>query len=85
MAYHSGDDEAWLDGEWGVRLVPARKTNITPHRRADGEALRHRRGVRAGVNSQFVARNVLQQRQQVYAHNLRRCRVGGLTVLAQSY
>ena len=54
-AYNSGNDEAWLDGEWGVRLVPVRKTNITPNSKAEGKALQHQRAVIEGVNSQLAA------------------------------
>jgi len=54
-AYNSGDDEAWLEGEWGVRLVPIRKRNMTVNSKEQGKALRHQRAVIEGVNSQLVA------------------------------
>ena len=54
-AYNSGDDEAWRDGEWGVRLIPVRKTNMTPNSKAEGKAVRHQRAVIEGVNSQLAA------------------------------
>jgi len=54
-AYNSSDDEAWLDGEWGVRLVPIRKRNMTPNAAAEGKELRHQRAVIEGVNSQLAA------------------------------
>lgn len=54
-AYNSGDDEAWLDGEWGVHLVPIRKRNMTPNGEAERTELRHQRAVIEGVNSQLAA------------------------------
>ena len=54
-AYNSGDDEAWLDGEWGVRLVPIRKRNMTPNSKPEGKELRHQRAVIESVNSQLAA------------------------------
>ncbi len=53
--YHSSDDEAWLDGEWGVRLIPMRKKNMTANDETERAALRHQRAVIEGVNSQLVA------------------------------
>jgi len=53
--YNSSDDEAWLDGEWGVRLIPIRKKNMTANDETERAALRHQRAVIEGVNSQLVA------------------------------
>jgi len=49
--YHSADDEAWLDGEWGIRLVPKRRENMMPNTREEREGLqRHRQRIET-VNS----------------------------------
>jgi hypothetical protein len=29
--YNSGDDEAWIAGETGIRLVPRRRENMEPN------------------------------------------------------
>jgi len=54
-AYHSGEDEAWLDGEWGVRLVPICQKNMTPNSEPERNVLRHQRAVIEGVNSPLAA------------------------------
>ena len=54
-AYNSSEDEAWLEGGWGVHLVPMRKRNMPPNRKEEGKELRHQRAVIEGVNSQLAA------------------------------
>jgi len=54
-AYNSGEIEAWLDGEWGVRLVPVRKQNMEPNSLVDRAELRRQRAMSEGVNSQLAA------------------------------
>jgi hypothetical protein len=54
-AYNSGDDEAWLAGEWGIRLVPIRRKNMAPNSEKERKELRHQRAVIEGVNSQLAA------------------------------
>jgi len=53
--YNSADDEAWLDGEWGVRLVPKRRTNMRPNTPEEWAGLcQHRQRIET-VNSQLEA------------------------------
>lgn len=54
-AYNSGEIEAWLEGDAGVRLVPVRKKNMEPNTLVDAAALRRQRAVIEGVNSQLAA------------------------------
>jgi hypothetical protein len=65
-AYNSGDDEAWLAGEWGIRLVPIRKRNMTPNSAEEGGVLRHQRAVIEGVNSQLAAWGVQRLRARTH-------------------
>lgn len=53
--YNSADDEAWLDGEWGIRLVPKRRDNMRPNTDAERDGLRRHRGRIETVNSQLEA------------------------------
>ncbi len=54
-AYNSADDEAMIEGETGVRLVPIRKANMVPNPIDEREGLRvYRKGIE-GVNSQLAA------------------------------
>lgn len=54
-AYNSADDEAMIEGETGVRLVPIRKANMEPNPLDEREGLRrYRRGIES-VNSQLAA------------------------------
>ena len=54
-AYNSADDEAMIEGETGVRLVPIRKANMTPNPIDEREGLRvYRKGIE-GANSQLAA------------------------------
>ncbi len=53
--YNSGDDEATLAGETGVRLVPIRKANMVPNPIDERVGLRAHRKKIEGVNSQLEA------------------------------
>jgi hypothetical protein len=54
-AYNSADDEAMLEGETGVRLVPIRKANMVPNPIDERAGLRLHRKKIEGVNSQLEA------------------------------
>ncbi len=54
-AYNSADDEATLEGETGVRLVPIRKANMAPNSLDERVGLRRYRKKIEGVNSQLEA------------------------------
>jgi len=56
--YHSANDEAWLAGEWGIRLVPRRRDNMTPNSEGEREGLRRYRHRVETVNSQLAAMGV---------------------------
>lgn len=53
--YNSADDEAWLDGEWGIRLVPKRRVNMKPNTPQERDGLRRYRGRIETTNSQLEA------------------------------
>jgi len=53
--YNSGDDEAVIEGETGVRLVPIRKANMAPNALDERVGLRTHRKKIEGVNSQLEA------------------------------
>jgi hypothetical protein len=53
--YNSGDDEAWIDGETGIRLVPRRRENMAPNTLAETFGLARYRGRVETVNSQLAA------------------------------
>lgn len=53
--YNSGDDEAWIEGETGIRLVPRRRENMEPNTLGEWFALRRYRGRVETVNSQLEA------------------------------
>ncbi|MGI8858406.1 MAG: transposase, partial [Thermomicrobiales bacterium] len=53
--YNSADDEAWIEGETGIRLVPRRKENMAPNTLAETFALQRYRGRVETVNSQLAA------------------------------
>src|SRR5215213_699377 len=57
-AYNSGQDEATILAETGVRLVPLRKANMRPNLWADKLALRAYRKAIETVNSQLEAMGV---------------------------
>jgi hypothetical protein len=61
-AYNSGDDEALLEGETGVRLVPIRKANMAPNPLDERVGLRTHRKKIEGVNSQLEAWGVQRLR-----------------------
>lgn len=53
--YNSADDEAWLDGEWGIRLIPKRRKNMLPNTPEEWAGLcQHRQRIET-VNSQLEA------------------------------
>jgi len=53
--YNSADDEAVIEGETGVRLVPIRKANMAPNPIDERVGLRTHRKKIEGVNSQLEA------------------------------
>jgi hypothetical protein len=53
--YNSADDEAWIEGETGIRLVPRRRENMAPNTLGEWFALRRSRGRVETVNSQLEA------------------------------
>jgi hypothetical protein len=53
--YNSADDEAWIAGETGIRLVPRRKKNMVPNTLGEWFGLRRYRGRVETVNSQLEA------------------------------
>jgi hypothetical protein len=53
--YNSGDDEAWIEGETGIRLVPRRRGNMEPNTLGEWFGLRRYRGRVETVNSQLEA------------------------------
>jgi Transposase DDE domain len=53
--YNSGDDEAMIEGETGVRLVPIRKANMAPNSWEERIGLREHRKQIEVVNSQLAA------------------------------
>jgi len=58
--YNSADDEAWPEGEWGIRLVPRRRDNMTPNSEGERKGLRRYRQRVETVNSQLAAMSVQQ-------------------------
>jgi len=52
---NSADDEAWIEGETGIRLVPRRKKNMAPNTLAETFGLARYRGRVETVNSQLEA------------------------------
>ncbi len=54
-AYNSADDEATLEGETGVRLVPIRKANMEPNPIDERVGLRTHRKKIEGAYSQLEA------------------------------
>jgi IS5 family transposase len=53
--YNSGDDEAWIAGETGIRLVPRRRENMEPNTLGEWFGLRRYRGRVETVHSQLEA------------------------------
>jgi Transposase DDE domain len=54
-AYNSAEDEAWIDGETGIALIPRRRKNMRANSEAEQEGLRRYRGRVETVNSQLEA------------------------------
>lgn len=71
--YNSGDDEAWIEGETGIRLVPRRKENMAPNTLGEWFGLRRYRGRVETVNSQLAAWGV--QRLHARTHEGWLCKV----------
>ncbi len=71
--YNSADDEAWIEGETGIRLVPRRKDNMAPNTLAETFALQRYRGRVETVNSQLEAWGV--QRLHARTHEGWLCKV----------
>ena len=53
--YNSADDEAWIEGETGIRLVPRRRENMAPNTLAETARVQRYRGRVETVNSQLEA------------------------------
>ncbi len=53
--YNSADDEAWIEGETGIRLTPRRRENMEPNTLAETFGLARYRGRVETVNSQLAA------------------------------
>jgi hypothetical protein len=53
--YNSADDEAWIDGETGIHLVPRRRKNMEPNTLGEIFGLCRYRGRVETVNSQLEA------------------------------
>lgn len=72
-AYNSADDEAWIDGETGIRLIPHRRGNMTPNSEEEQRGVRRYRGRVETVNSQLAAWGV--QRLHARTHEGWLCKV----------
>ena len=53
--YNSAADEAWIEGETGIRLIPRRRANMTPNTLVETFGLQRYRGRVETVNSQLAA------------------------------
>jgi hypothetical protein len=53
--YNSAEDEAWIEGETGIRLVPRRRENMAPNTLMELHGIQRYRGRVETVNSQLVA------------------------------
>ena len=71
--YNSADDEAWIEGETGIRLVPRRRENMEPNTLAETFGLQRYRGRIETVNSQLAAWGV--QRLHARTHEGWLCKV----------
>ncbi len=71
--YNSADDEAGIEGETGIRLVPRRKRNMAPNTLAETFGLQRYRGRIETVNSQLAAWGV--QRLHARTHEGWLCKV----------
>jgi hypothetical protein len=70
---NSADDEGWIEGETGIRLVPRRKKNMAPNTLAETFGLQRYRGRVETVNSQLEAWGV--QRLHARTHDGWLCKV----------
>jgi hypothetical protein len=71
--YNSGEDEAWIEGETGIRLVPRRRENMEANTLAESFGLQRHRGRIETVNSQLEAWGV--QRLHARTHEGWLCKV----------
>ncbi len=71
--YNRADDEAWIEGETGIRLVPRRKENRVPNTLTEMFGLQRYRGRIETVNSQLAAWAV--QRLHARTHEGWLCKV----------
>ncbi len=71
--YNSAEDEAWIEGETGIQLVPRRKENMAPNTLAETFGLQRYRGRIETVNSQLEAWGV--QRLHARTHEGWLCKV----------
>jgi hypothetical protein len=53
--YNSREDEAWIEGETGIRLVPRRRDNMAPNTLAELHGVQRYRGRVETVHSQLAA------------------------------
>jgi hypothetical protein len=65
--YNSADDEAVLEGETGVRLVPIRKANMVPNPLDERVGLRRYRKKIEAVNSQLAAWGIQRLHARTHA------------------
>jgi hypothetical protein len=65
-AYNSADDEALIEGETGIRLVPRRRDNMTPNTPGETWALQRHRGIVETVGSQLEAWGVQRLRARTH-------------------
>ncbi len=70
---NSADDEAWIEGEAGIRLIAKRRANMVPNTLAESFALQRYRGRVETVNSQLEAWGV--QRLHARTHEGWLCKV----------
>ncbi len=71
--YNSAEDEAWIEGETGIRIVPRRRENMAPNTLAETFGLQRYRGRVETVNSQLAAWGV--QRLHARTHEGWLCKV----------
>jgi IS5 family transposase len=71
--YNSAEDEAWIEGETGIRIVPRRRENMAPNTLAETFALQRYRGRVETVHSQLEAWGV--QRLHARTHEGWLCKV----------
>jgi hypothetical protein len=71
--YNSGDDEAWIEGETGIRLIPRRREKMTPNTLAETFGSQRYRGRVEAVNGQLEAWGV--QRLHARTHEGWPCKV----------